>query len=53
MKLKWKLFKKIYPTICTKCGSLSDIKEYCEKCGAKDSFRATTKGDWEKYQKEN
>ncbi len=48
MQLKWKLFKKMYPTICTKCGGLSDIKEYCEKCGAKDSFRETTKEDWVK-----
>jgi len=53
MQLKWKLFKKIYPTICVKCGSLSNgIKEYCESYGAKDSFRETIKEDWEKSKTE-
>jgi uncharacterized OB-fold protein len=53
MKIKWKLFKKTYPVICTKCGSVSNsIKEYCETCGAKDSFRETTKEDWDKSKTE-
>ena len=53
MQLKWKLFKKAFPTICTKCGSLSTMhREYCEICGTKDSFRETTKEDWEKNQTE-
>ncbi len=50
MDLKWKVFKKSFPTICTKCDSLSNMtREYCEICGAKDSFRQTTKEDWEKH----
>ena len=53
MKLKWKVFKKSFPTTCTKCGTLSNmIREYCEVCGAKDSFRATIKADWEKSKTE-
>ena len=53
MKLKWKLFKRTFPTVCAKCGSLSNsIKEYCENCGAKDSFRGTTKEDWNKSKTE-
>jgi len=49
MDVKWKDFKKSFPTICTKCGSLSNMtREYCEVCGAKDCFIETTKGDWEK-----
>ena len=50
MELKWKLFKKTFPDVCTKCDSLSNsIKEYCENCGSKDSLRGTTKADWKKY----
>ncbi len=53
MKLKWKFFKKSFPIICTKCGSLSNMtRENCEICGAKDSFRETTKEDWHKNQTE-
>ena len=49
MQIKWKLFKQSYPTICTKCSALSNMpREYCEICGAKDSFRETTKEDWKK-----
>jgi len=49
MDIKWKVFKKSFPNVCTKCGSLSNMtREYCETCGAKDSLRDTTKEDWEK-----
>jgi len=49
MDLKWKVFKQSFPTICAKCGALSNMtREYCEVCGAKDSFIETTKKDWEK-----
>ena len=52
MELKWKIFKKTYPTICTKCGTLSNMtREFCENCGAKDNFVETTKADWEKSKK--
>jgi predicted nucleic acid-binding Zn-ribbon protein len=52
MDIKWKVFKQSFPHICTKCGSLSNmIREFCETCGAKDSLRATAKGDWEKEKK--
>ncbi|MBA7540884.1 hypothetical protein ES705_33187 [subsurface metagenome] len=53
MQLKWKVFRKSFPAICTKCGSLSSMtREYCEVCGAKDTSRETTKEDWEKSQTE-
>jgi len=53
MKIKWKLFKKTFPLICTKCGKLSNMqREYCENCGAKDPFRETTQKDHEKFQNE-
>jgi uncharacterized OB-fold protein len=53
MKLKWKVFKISFPVICTKCDSLSNMtREYCENCGAKDSFREITKEDWEKSKTE-
>ena len=47
MKVEWKLFKKTFPQICTKCNTLSNMpREYCESCGEKDSFRPTTKEDF-------
>ena len=53
MQLKWKIFKKSFPTVCTKCGALSNMpREYCEICGIKDSFRDITKEDWEKHKME-
>lgn len=51
MKIKYKLFKRTFPLICTKCGKLSNMpREYCENCGEKDSFRETTKEDHEKFE---
>jgi len=51
MKIKYKLFRRTFPLICTKCGKLSNMKrEYCENCGAQDSLRETTKEDHEKFQ---
>jgi len=53
MKIKYKLFSRTYPLISTKCGELSNMtREYCENCGEKDSFRATTKEDHLKFQEE-
>jgi rRNA maturation endonuclease Nob1 len=53
MKIKYKLFKRSFPLICTKCGELSNMKrEYCESCGEKDSLRETTKEDHAKFQQE-
>lgn len=52
MELKWKVFKRSYPVKCTKCGSPSNMsREFCEVCGAKDSYTETTKKDWEKSKK--
>lgn len=52
MNVKWKVFKQSFPIKCTKCGSLSNMsREFCEVCGAKDSFAETTKEDWEKSKK--
>ncbi|MFX1288789.1 MAG: hypothetical protein ACFFFY_09575 [Promethearchaeota archaeon] len=49
--MKWKLFKTTYPFICTKCGKLSNTeREYCESCGAKDSFRKSSKNDYDAYE---
>jgi len=53
MKIKWKLFKKSFPLICTNCGTLSNMKrEYCEKCGEQGSLREVTKEDHAKFQEE-
>ena len=53
MDIKWKLFKKSFPTVCTECGSLSNMtREYCEVCGVKDSFREITKEDWKMHLRE-
>lgn len=52
MNVKWKVFKQSFPIKCTKCGSVSNmIREFCEVCGAKDSFAETTKEDWEESKK--
>ncbi|NVM45289.1 MAG: hypothetical protein HWN79_10260 [Candidatus Lokiarchaeota archaeon] len=49
--IKWKLFKKTFPLICTNCDNFSNMeRDYCESCGAKDSFRAITKADHSRYQ---
>ncbi len=53
MKIKWKLFKKSFPLICTQCGKLSNMpRVYCEKCGETDTLREVTKEDHKKYQEE-
>ncbi|MCK4383735.1 MAG: hypothetical protein ACTSPU_08820 [Promethearchaeota archaeon] len=53
MKIKWKLFRKSFPLICTKCDTLSNMKrEYCEKCGEQNSFREVTKEDHAKFKEE-
>ena len=53
MKINYKLFKRTFPLICTKCDQLSNMpREYCENCGEKDSFRETTKEDHAKSQKQ-
>ena len=53
MKIKWKLFKKTFPLICTKCDKLSNMeREYCENCGEKDVFRPITKEDHVKFREE-
>ena len=51
MKIKYKLFKRTFPLICKECGKLSNMtREYCENCGAKDSFRVSTKDDHNTYE---
>ena len=50
MTIKWKTFKDSFPYICTKCGEFSNNeKEYCEKCGEKDSLRRTAREDYVKH----
>ncbi len=50
MTIKWKLFRISFPCVCNKCGVLSnEEREYCENCGAQDSFRNVTKEDYEVY----
>ena len=44
-----KSFIKTYKFVCTECGEFWDIfREYCEKCGSKDSVRKATKDDYKK-----
>lgn len=39
-----KLFRKTYPFICVECGEFTHTKrEYCEKCGAKDTINKASK----------
>lgn len=53
MKLSWKLFKRSYPLVCTKCGKIANMKrEYCESCGEKDSFRKISKKEYDLYQED-
>ena len=50
MKIKWKIFRQSFPSICNKCGSLSNTKrEFCEVCGAQKSLRDVTKEDYANY----
>ena len=50
MAIKWKLFKKTFPHVCKECATLSNsLREYCEFCGVKDSFRLVTKEDYLEY----
>lgn len=47
-----KLFMKTFKYICSECGEFSDsLREYCEKCGAKESIRIATKNDYKKHEK--
>jgi hypothetical protein len=50
MVIKWKTFLDSLPYICTICGDFSNSeREYCEKCGRKDSLRKTTRQDYENH----
>jgi len=43
-------FLEHQPLICDKCNAFTDtLREYCESCGAKNSFRNATELDFERY----
>jgi len=45
-------FLEHQPLICNKCKAFTDtLREYCENCGAKNSFRKATELDFERYMK--
>jgi hypothetical protein len=50
MIVKWKIFRDSFPYICTNCGEFSNSeKEFCEKCGKKDSLRKTAREDYDNH----
>lgn len=43
-----KLFRKTYPFICSVCGEFTHTRrEFCEKCGTKDSIGKASKDKYE------
>ncbi|MHA2185898.1 MAG: hypothetical protein ACXAAI_12965 [Promethearchaeota archaeon] len=42
-----KLFRDTYKFVCSVCGVFShSIHEYCEKCGAMNTFHSTIRQDY-------
>lgn len=49
-KIDYKLWKKSFPFICTKCGYyLWEKRAICEECGKKDVLRETNKKDYKRW----
>ncbi|MFX1313250.1 MAG: hypothetical protein ACFFHD_11645 [Promethearchaeota archaeon] len=50
MIVKWKTLRDSFPYLCIYCGEFSNSeKEYCEKCGKKNSLRKITREDYENH----
>jgi hypothetical protein len=42
-----KLFKKVYPYICSSCGKFNHtLTEYCETCGLQNTMQLASKQDY-------
>ena len=45
-----KLFKKVYPYICSSCSEFNHtLTEYCESCGAQSTMHLATKHDYKEF----